>query len=233
MIVRLTSLCCLLSIVLASACGSAFALDSGLFGGKMGGIKNVTAPKGCKLGILDKGATYNYTAPAKNFEEPIHLQMEEKNGIQVPDILVWADQIRWHNDVQSGTASGRIIVDDQKDYRVETTYVEYNQNTGQVYCPRKTKVILRKEGYDSHIIADSAILNLDNDGFQSVSFGPIEEMKGVVPKNEKSTFKRDKDKTKGKETKEDPKKKTTQGAGSKIISMKDNRNQNRISAPAE
>ncbi len=174
---------------------SVSAQDFNPFSGKEDIKKNVTLPKGSNISWQrrEKGNTYTYNAPKESLKDPIHIKFKSKDGTSRPDILVWADEIQWHDDVKSGTASGRIVVDDQKQYRVETTYVEYNQLTRQLYCPRTTKIIEKTpDGSPSHMTAESVLLEFDENGIRSAKFDRIQEMDMQVPENEKNPFKVDK-----------------------------------------
>jgi hypothetical protein len=198
---------------------TAHGQSTSLFGGKDDVLRYIKTPKGCNL-TIERGRNIKYTAPAKNFEEPIRIQFEEKNGTKRPDILVWADEINWHADVRSGTASGRIVVDDQKEYRVETTYVEYNHLTRQIYCPRRTKIIQKQpDGYTSHMTAESALLDFDDTGIKTAKFDRVLEMDYSLPTDGSNPFKVDKGKTKPKPKTET--KSSTQETAEKVISMED------------
>jgi lipopolysaccharide assembly outer membrane protein LptD (OstA) len=137
-------------------------------------IENVEPPAGSSVSYFrdaNDGLHYEYTAP-ENFEEPIKIKFEGDNAR--PDIYVWADVIHWNDVTQSATASGRIIVDDRQEYRIETTYVEYNHALQQVYCPKKVKVIQKLPGAKQNMItATSAILTLDDKGIRSAKFEKI------------------------------------------------------------
>ncbi|MCG3197519.1 MAG: hypothetical protein HUU16_19780 [Candidatus Omnitrophica bacterium] len=205
-----------------------------IFGGDGGSIEKVIPPAGCSLRYVRDGNHFRYTAPAKNFEEPIRIKFAQKAGQKPrPDIMVWADEINWHPDVKSGTATGRIIVDDQAEYRIETTYVEYNQNTGQIYCPRKTTIIQRTaDGNSNKMVAESAILTYDENGISSARFDRLIEMTTFVPKGSANPLKKKDTKT-GSKPAAKPKEGAKEG-DSKVIAIQEGaRNKARVSGPAE
>lgn len=218
------SIVCVVSTLSFLVTPTGWAQDLGLFGGKKADLSNVTTPPGCGFEVLDRMTHIIYTAP-KNFEEPIRILFKDTGGPKKPDILVWADEIHWHSDVQSGTAAGRIIVDDQSEYRVETTYVEYNHLTGQLFCPRKTKIIQKTpEGYENHMVSESALLNFEggaegSTGIKSAKFDRVLSMDVVIPKNKAA---------KGSTAKatDSPKKETPP-------SIEETRNKSRLGAPKE
>jgi hypothetical protein len=212
-----------IGVCLFGLLGSGSAQEFNPFSNREDIRKNVTLPKGSNVSWLrrTKGNTYTYNAPAKNFEDPIHIKFESKDGTKRPDILVWADEIQWHDDVKSGTASGRIVVDDQKEYRVETTYVEYNQLTRQLYCPRKTKIIQKNlDGTTSHMTANSVLLDFDANGIRSAKFDSIQEMNMQVPEGENNPFKLDKG-TKKSQNKTSTSKDKTKETADKVVSMQE------------
>ena len=157
----------------------------GLFTGKHDSIEQVDLPDGFSLRV-ERQTHFIYTAPKDFKNNPIHLIFKKKPGKpKRPDVLVWADEIHWYKDIQEGTASGRIIVDDQREYRIETTYVDFNRKTGQIYCPRRTKVIWRSEtGPDSYMTAGKVTLTYDDEGVKTVNFVNIEESE-FHPENKK------------------------------------------------
>ncbi len=188
----------------------------------------VHLPKGSNVSFLrrPKGYTYTYNAPAKNFEEPIHIEYKAKDGTKRPDILVWADEIQWHDDVKSGTASGRIVVDDQREYRVETTYVEYKQLTRQLYCPRKTKIIQKNpDGSTSHITAESVLVDFDENGIRSAKFDRIIDMEGQIPQDQDNPFKLNKgnSKSKNKTSSSSTTKDRTKDSADRFVSMQEHK----------
>jgi hypothetical protein len=203
------------------------------FGGAKANLQNVRPPKGCNLQILDHGKLMRYTAPAKNFEEPIHIEYSQEAGQpKRPDVLVWADEIRWHNDIQTATASGRIVVDDQAEYRVETTYVEYNHIKGQIFCPRKTKIIQKTpEGYANEMLAESAVLDFDQTGIKSAKFDRVLSMNVVLPRDQMSKSKGGAAKTSPDDTA--PKTKKKDPSAEKMVSMEQGKGSAPISGPAE
>lgn len=200
--------------------------------------KYVQPPKGCGLSILGssgQGKTYIYKAPRDNFKEPIRIKFDPaKDGTKRPDILVWADEIQWHDDVKSGTASGRIVVDDQKDYRVETTYVEYSQLARQLHCPRQTKIIQKNtDGTTSHMTASSVLVDFDpNGGIRSVKFDSIQEMNVEVSQDGNNPFKVDKSSSKPKSKSSATKKSGSTESAEKVISM-DERKMKKMEGVAE
>jgi len=149
-------------------------------------IQYVEPPKGSSLRYVRDGKRWEYTAPA-NFEDPIKICFEpvgEEASNRPPDVLVWADVINWNDTTQSATASGRIIVDDQKEYRIETTYVEYNHISQQIYCPNKVKVIQRiPDSQASNLmVATSAIVTLDDNGIREAKFDKLLETRYIFEK---------------------------------------------------
>ncbi|GMV65135.1 MAG: hypothetical protein AMXMBFR75_09360 [Candidatus Hinthialibacteria bacterium] len=195
--------------------------SSNPFGSKDDVLRYIKTPKGCNI-TIERGRNIHYTAPAKNFEEPIRIQFQEKNGVKRPDILVWADEIHWHADVKSGTASGRIVVDDQREYRVETTYVEYNHLTQQIYCPRRTKIIQKNpDGYTSKMTAESALLDFDESGIRTAKFDRVIEMDMVIPQDGTSPFKTDKPKSNSKSKEKSQSASKSKETAEKVISMED------------
>jgi formylglycine-generating enzyme required for sulfatase activity/beta-lactamase regulating signal transducer with metallopeptidase domain len=104
----------------------------------------ITAPKYCKLRIT-KGGHYEFSRA--NAEGPIHIHLNEIPGLSDrPDLLLWADEIRWHKEIESGTATGNIAIDDQLRYRVETTDIEYDQSKGGFFFPHEARIIQRMPG---------------------------------------------------------------------------------------
>lgn len=148
------------------------------FGGSSRGnpIQNLIPPKGSNFNFyLDsqRNPHYTYEGP-ENFKDPIRIWFKEEDKYtpnRKPDLYVWADEIHWHAGIQSGTAAGRIIVDNSTEYRIETTYVEYDHKTRQIYCPRQVKIIQRlPQGPDNVIVAESALVTLDEKGIKSARF---------------------------------------------------------------
>lgn len=224
----------LVSVVLVSGLSSVEAQAPNLFGGDGGSVEKVIPPAGCSLRYVRDGNHFRYTAPAKNFEEPIRIKFAQKASQKPrPDIMVWADEINWHPDVKSGTATGRIIVDDQAEYRIETTYVEYSQTTGQIYCPRKTTIIQRTaDGNANKMVAESAILTYDENGISSARFDRLIEMTTFIPKGSANPLKK-KDSKSGAKPSAKPKEDAKEG-DSKVIAIQEGaRNKARVSGPAE
>ncbi len=160
--------------------GTGWSQDSGgfpSFGGGGGGnpIQNLVPPKGSNFNfVLDaqRNPHYTYEGP-ENFKDPVRIWFKEEDKYdpkRKPDLYVWADEIHWHAGIQSGTAAGRIIVDNSTEYRIETTYVEYDHKTKQIYCPRQVKIIQRLPGPDNVIVAESALVTLDEKGIKSARF---------------------------------------------------------------
>ena len=145
-------------------------------------IEHVEPPKGSTLRFWRDNAGsehYEYLAPPNFNENPIHIYFEQtdpnvKNP--KPDVYVWADVIHWNNSTQSATATGRIVVD-SKDYRIETSYAEYNHITRQIYCPKRVVIIQKApNGRNSRMEAESAVLKLDDDGIKDAKFDKIVKM---------------------------------------------------------
>lgn len=218
----------LVSALLLGLFDTGWTQDFNPFSNKDDIRQNVTLPKGSNISWQrrPKGNTYTYNAPAKNFEEPIHIKFKAKDGSKRPDILVWADEIQWHDDVKSGTASGRIVVDDQREYRVETTYVEYNQLTRQLYCPRKTKIIQKNpDGSTSHMTAESVLLDFDENGIRSAKFDRIQEMEVQIPQDQDNPFKLNKEsnRSKNKTSTPSPGKAKTKDTADRFVSMQEHK----------
>jgi hypothetical protein len=151
-------------------------------------IESVLPPKGSSISYKREGDVqrWEYTAPS-NFEDPIKIFFEPidaESENKKADVLVWADVIHWNDATQSATASGRIIVDDRKEYRIETTYVKYDQDLLQIFCPRRVKIIQRAPGKpDNLMVATSALVTLSEDGgIKSMRFDELIEMRYVFNK---------------------------------------------------
>lgn len=149
--------------------------------GDLGGsaIEHVEPPKGSTLRFwrTDDGSEhYEYLAPPDFNENPINIYFENadpnvKNP--KPDVYVWADVIHWNNTTQSATATGRIVVE-SKDYRIESSYAEYNHITRQIYCPKRVVIIQKApNGKNSRMEAESAVLKLDDDGIREAKFDKL------------------------------------------------------------
>lgn len=193
-----------ISMVVVVSCffnGPVSSQDSGGipgFGGGSGGnpIQNLVPPKGSNFNFaLDaqRNPHYTYEGP-ENFKDPIRIWFKEEdkyNPNRKPDLYVWADEIHWHAGIQSGTAAGRIIVDNSTEYRIETTYVEYDHKTKQIYCPRQVKIVQRLEGPDNVIVAESALVTLDEKGIKSARFDGFLETDVRPVDNAPNPFKRE------------------------------------------
>ena len=170
----------LFSMCAVMVCGSipVWSQNSGgfPFGGGGGGdnpIQNVVPPPGSSFNFsidANRSVNYTYEGPEK-FDQPIRIWFKAEDRYdpkRKPDLYVWADEIHWHSGIQSGTAAGRVIVDNSTEYRIETTYVEYDHKIRQIYCPRQVKIIQRlPDGPDNLIVAESALVTLDENGIKS------------------------------------------------------------------
>ena len=160
-------------------------------------IQNLVPPKGSNFNFyLDaqRNPHYTYEGP-ENFKDPIRIwfkQEDKYNPKRKPDLYVWADEIHWHAGIQSGTAAGRIIVDNSTEYRIETTYVEYDHKTKQIYCPRQVKIVQRLPGPDNVIVAESALITLDEKGIKSARFDGFLETDIRPTDHAPNPFKREK-----------------------------------------
>jgi hypothetical protein len=184
-------------------------------------LEYVQLPKGSSISYSREGDVerWEYTAPS-NFEDPIKIWFEpinEESEKKEADVLVWADVIHWNDAVQSATASGRIIVDDRKEYRIETTYVKYDHGLQQIFCPRRVKIIQKAPGRpDNLMVATSAIVTLDEDGIKSARFDELVETRYLFDK--KTSPFRDKPKEESGDSKKDTSSST--GGSEKTVTAK-------------
>ncbi|MCA9428574.1 MAG: hypothetical protein KC994_26080, partial [Candidatus Omnitrophica bacterium] len=112
---------------------------------------------------------YTYKGP-KDASAPIKIWFKEgdREAEIEPDVYLWADEIHWDAGIQSGTATGNVIIDNTSEYRIESSYVEYDHQQKQAYFPKGASITQRlPDGPDNKIVAESALVTFDRKGIKS------------------------------------------------------------------